>query len=433
MMKDLILKADQSFGLFSKGDTVTVALSGGADSVALLHSLISLQDELGIVVNAAHLNHSIRGQEADRDENFVKAFCKEHGVDLFCEKLDVPKYAVENHLSLELAARELRYDFLNRVAKDKIATAHTASDNLETLIFNLTRGTALKGLCGIPPKRGNIIRPIILCTREDIENYCNDNGLNYVTDSTNLSDDYSRNKIRHNVIPVLKQLNQNVEYAAARTSASLNEDNSFLDEYAQNVMFSLDNEGSLEVVSLELYSPSVAKRVIKQYFEVCYPSVHLENHHINSIYKICLLKKGKVNLPCDIYGDVSGGKLSFFTDNASFSQSFSVNITENTNVNNLFSNNIIDCDKIVGKLTVRTRMEGDSIRLNNRGCTKTLKKLYCENKIPKNLRDSLPVIADEKGVVWVYNIGVSARCAVTKNTKRIYEIEVLNKTGENNE
>ena len=432
MMKNIILKAQSSFILFSKGDIVTVALSGGADSVALLHSLFSLENELGITVNAAHLNHSIRGEEADRDEKFVKDFCESLGITLFCEKLDVPQYASDNHISLELAARELRYGFLNRVAKGKIATAHTASDNLETLIFNLTRGTALKGLCGIPPKRDNIIRPIILCSREDVEAYCKKNNLSYVTDSTNLSDDYSRNKIRHKVIPVLKELNSSVEYSAMRACASLNEDNNFLEEYSQKVMFSLENDGALAVNCINYYPSAVAKRVIKQYFDVCYPNVCLENHHINSIYKICCENKGKINLPSNIYANVSAGRLSFFTENDANHQTFKINIIEKENVNNLFSNNLLDCDKIEGKLTIRTRMEGDSIRLHNRGCTKTLKKIFCENKIPVNIRETLPVIADEKGVVWVCDIGVSARCAVSPKTKRIFEIEVL-KTGDNYE
>ncbi len=423
-MIDLILKASQTFGMFCEGDNVTVALSGGADSVALLHALVSLKDKLKINVNAAHLNHSIRGDEADRDEEFVKSLCKKLGVTLFCEKLDVPSYAESNHLSLELAARELRYDFLRRVAIGKIATAHTASDNLETLIFNLTRGTALKGLCGIPPIRDNIVRPIILCSRSDVENYCQQNRLSFVTDSTNLSDEYSRNKIRHNVIPILKEINSNVEYAAVRTAHSLSEDNHYLENTAKKIMFTLLDDDSLAADGFCDLSPSIAKRVIKCYFEVCYPEVTLENRHINAIFEACAKNGGKVNLPECIYASVKEGRLSFFADEEAVPKNFKVNITKKINVNNLFSNNLLDCDKIVGKLTIRSRAEGDSIRLYNRGCTKTLKKLYCENKVPLEIRESLPVISDDNGVVWVHTIGVASRCAVSKNTKRVYEIKV---------
>ena len=424
-MLDSILKANELFAFFKKGDTVTVALSGGADSVALLHALVLLKDELGITVNAAHLNHSIRGAEADRDEQFAINFCKSLGVEIFHEKIDVPKYANDNHLSLELAARELRYDFLNRVASCKIATAHTASDNLETLIFNLSRGTALKGLCGIPPKRDNIIRPIICCTREDIENYCKNNHLAYVTDSTNLSDDYSRNKIRHNVIPVLKEINNSVELSTVRTAQLVNEDNDYLETCAKELLFGLLTDNGVLVSGICDLHIAIAKRIIKFYFSICYPEVTLENHHINSIYSICL-DCGKVNLPSSVFAEVKNGMLTFYDNEDTESQKFSVVIKETKFVNNLFSNDMLDCDKIEGKLTVRTRLEGDSIRLNNRGCTKTLKKLYCECKIPLNIRNSLPVIADDKGVVWVHNIGVASRCAVSKTTKNIIKIEVNN-------
>ncbi len=422
-MKDLILKANDSFSLFEKGDTITVALSGGADSVAMLHALIGLRDKFSLTVNAAHLNHSIRGDEADRDESFVKELCKNLDIELFCEKLDVPKYANENHLSLELAARELRYDFLNRVATGKIATAHTASDNLETLLFNLSRGTALKGLCGIPPKRDNIIRPVIFCTRQNIEEYCIQNNLFFVTDSTNLSDDYSRNKIRHNIVPVIKDINNNAEVLAVKTAIALSEDNDYLDATAKEVLFKHCDDDTLLIDELNKLHSAIAKRVIKEYFNILYPDVLLENRHINGIYNICILKQGKVNLPCCIYAEVNDSRLSFYSNEIE-NIDFSVKIEETENVNNLFSNNLLDYDKIIGKLIVRTRNEGDSIRLQNRGCTKTLKKLYCEYKIPLNIRDNLPVIADDKGVVWIHTIGVCGRCAVTANTIKAYKIEV---------
>ncbi len=423
-MKDLVLKAINRFSLLEKGDTVTVAFSGGADSVALLHILNSLKEELEISVNAAHLNHSIRGEEADRDQRFAENFCKTYGIPLFCEKEDVPKYATEKRLSLELAARELRYSFLNRVADGKIATAHTASDNLETLIFNLTRGTALKGLCGIPPKRDNIIRPVIFCTREDIENYCAENDLQFVTDSTNLSDDYSRNKIRHKVIPVMKEINKSVEIAAVRTAVALTQDNIFLEKHANELLFSLTNEDSLTVSSFAELDESVAKRVIICYFKICYPDIVLENRHINEIYSACIGGKPKVNLPKNLYAIVENGELKV-TDGGYISEEFAVRITECKNVNNLFANNLMDCDKIIGKPIVRTRKEGDKIRLYGCGYTKTLKKLFCEYKIPLNVRENLPVIADDEGVIWVYNIGVAQRVAVSGSTEKMFKIEIL--------
>ena len=143
IMENKVLNAVNKFSLLQKGDIVTVALSGGADSVSLLYALLSLKDSLGITVNAAHLNHLIRGEEAERDQKFVTDLCRKLGVTLFTERKDIPKIAKENGMSTELAARKERYEFLSRVAVGKVATAHTASDNLETMIFNLARGTSL--------------------------------------------------------------------------------------------------------------------------------------------------------------------------------------------------------------------------------------------------------------------------------------------------
>ena len=197
-----VLAAIEDYGMLGKGSTVTVALSGGADSVALLYCLLELKEQFSLNIRAAHLNHNLRGDESLRDANFVADLCKKLNVDLSLKSADVSSVAKETGESIELAARRVRYDFLNEVSGGIIATAHTASDSFETMLFNLSRGTAIKGLSGIPPKRDNLIRPLIYCTRADVEEYCKQNNISFVTDSSNLSDDYTRNKIRHNVVPV---------------------------------------------------------------------------------------------------------------------------------------------------------------------------------------------------------------------------------------
>lgn len=425
-MEELILKAVKDFDIIEKGDNITVALSGGADSVSLLYALLSLKEKLGITVDAAHINHCIRGDEAERDQSFVEELCEKLNVKLFCERVHVPKFAKENHLSLELAARKVRYEFLERVATGKVATAHTASDNLETMLFNLTRGTSLKGLCGIPVKRGIFIRPIIYCKRQDVEDYCACNHLSFVTDSTNLSCDYSRNKIRHNVIPFLKEINPSVEDLAIKTAVTLNQDNAFLETTADSLLFKYCDDDGLNITDFQEISPAIAKRIIKKYFEILFLNITLENRHINDIYSVCLSGSGKINLPLNIYAVVKDGILCLDQENnLDSSVKYAVNISKCENVNNLFSNNLLDCDKIVGELVIRTRMEGDTIRLNKRGCTKSLKKLFTECKIPNNVRKSLPVIADQKGVVFIHTIGVAGRCAVSEKSKNILKIEVL--------
>ncbi len=420
-MLEKVLNAIKRFSLIEKGDTVTVALSGGADSVALLHSLLSLQNELSITVNAAHLNHGIRGEEADRDEAFVKKLCLELNVPLVCEKVDIPAIAKEKHISLELAAREVRYDFLMRTTDGLIATAHTASDNAETLLFNLTRGSGIKGLCGIPSKRERLIRPLILCSRADIEKYCCENGLSFVTDSTNLTDDYTRNKIRHNAVAVLKEINPSFEDAVSRTVSALTEDNAALDFFASELLFkTLSGEGLL-TESLKTAPSAVAKRVIVKYVEALFSELTLDYFHINALYDICI-NGGKTSLPHKLYGIVKDGILTLNDGQNENLPEFFVEFVKVEKVNNLLSIDLIDCDKIVGDLKLRTRREGDTIRLKNRGCTKTLNKLFTENKVPNSLRDVIPVVCDDEGVVWVYGMGVSQKCALTSNSKNVVEV-----------
>lgn len=425
-MEKSVLTAIERFSLLENTTEVTVALSGGADSISLLYALFNLRKKLGITLYAAHLNHMIRGDEALRDEEFVKQQCEKLGVPLFCERIDVPAYAKEHKLSTELAAREVRYDFLSRVSRGVVATAHTASDNLETLLFNLTRGSALKGLCGIPPKRGIFIRPLILSTRADVEDYCQKNGISYVTDSTNLSDEYTRNKIRHKVIPVLKEINPNAERAAVRTAAELSEDNLFLEECADKYLSDNLSGGGLNISALP--KTPIAKRAIKKLAEITVPQLSLDNLHINEIYRICN-GGGRTGLPSECFAEVKDGKLIIAKQSAKNSVKFEFDVqierrindlfTKEEKINNLLLNNSLDCDKIIGKSVIRTRQAGDSIRLAGRGCTKSLKKLMNECCVPTELRDSLPVIADESGVIWIYGIGVAQRCAVTKNSRNI--------------
>lgn len=425
MIEKAIIENSSKYNLFPDNSVVTVALSGGADSVALTFALKKLESRLKIKVKAAHLNHMIRGDEANRDEVFAKDFCKSINVPFVCEQIDVPSYAKENALSLETAARLVRYDFLNRVNEGVIATAHTASDNLETLILNLARGTAIDGLCGIPVKRDNIVRPIISVTRKMVEKYCEENNLSFVTDSTNLSDDYTRNKIRHNIVPILKELNPKIENSVLKTSRSITEISNMIKLDAKNYIKENFGDNKLDVSKLSKLNSEIAKKVIIEFVKECDSEISLEACHIESIYNICL-NGGKTGIPKNKYCQNKNGYLFIgFEDDNAEKINFSVEMKEITEkINNLFLNNSLDCDKIVGKLVLRTRIAGDSIRLLNRGCTKPLTKLYNECSVPVNLRDTLPVIADDLGVVWIHSIGVAQRCAVSKTTNKALEIVV---------
>ncbi len=432
-MEKSVLEAIEKFSLFEKGTTVTVALSGGADSMALLYVLNSLKEELNITLRAAHLNHLIRGEEAFSDEEFVKKTCENLNIPLFIKREDVPAFAENEGISTELAARKLRYSFLESIAEGGVvATAHTASDNLETVILNLVRGSGIDGVAGIPAKRGIFVRPIILSTRADVEGYCEKNKIPYVTDSTNLSDDYTRNKIRHNIVPLLKELNPSAESTVLRSSMLLREDGEFLNQTAKRyISENLSADHRLNIKDFKDISLPIAKRIIKEYIKNEAPEISLENVHIENALNTAL-SGGRTGLPKKHTLYKEGKFLRVSDDENTKTVKFEVSFSECDNVfyetskkiNNLFLKSSLNCDKIVGKLVLRTREVGDTIRIAGRGCTKTLRQLYNECGIPNYLRETLPVLADDLGVVWVCDIGVAQRCVVNNKTKRIIKIDV---------
>lgn len=431
MILSKIRAADRQYGLFGGVESITVACSGGADSMALLHALCVLAPEYGFTVSAAHYNHCIRGEEADRDERFVREHCEKSGIPYAAGRGNVPEYAEQNNMSTELAARELRYEFLTRSTNGGVvATAHHAGDNLETMLFNLSRGTALAGLCGIPAKRGIFIRPLLLCSREEIEEYCAANGIDYVTDSTNLSDEYSRNRLRHRVVPELKALRPSVEAAAVRTAQSLSEDEECLSQIALQEYERRCSDGALSIEDFGELPKAIAKRVLK-YFWVGQTGENPDFLHITEMYACCL-GQGKRSLPGERCALLKNARLYIESAKKALPTRFSVEISEknadflktNRKIHNLLLKNSLDCDKIVGKLVLRVRETGDRVFIKGRGGTKTLKKLYNEYKIPLYERENLPVLADDKGIVWIGRIGVAERCAVSDETKRIYAVSM---------
>ena len=446
-MKNKVIKTLKQYDMLEGTGEVTVALSGGADSVALLSVLNELKDDFGFKLFAAHLNHSIRGAEADEDEEFVKSLCRELKVELFCEKRDIPSIAEKEHKSLELAARDERYDFLRGVRRGKIATAHTAGDNLETVLFNLSRGASLSGLCGIPKVRGDIIRPLIFCTRREIEDYCREKGLDFRTDSTNSDVSYSRNRIRLKVVPELKKINPSLENTVANACILNAEDNDYLDKAANDAYIAAkqgENSG-LNAEFLFGCHPSIAKRVIFKYYRDTV-GTSPDSLFVSKIYELSEKKHGRTELKYGFCAERSFGVLTIKkikdrtgqTDDFSFSVNAKdmssdcpfvgfekINLRNCEKINNLLFKNTLDCDKISGNLTVRNRREGDKIKIAGRGVTKKLKKLFCEARVPSEIRDKIPVLADDEGPVWVAGFGVDERVKIDKNTNNAVKAELL--------
>lgn len=261
-----VRKAVTDFEMVSPGDIVYAALSGGADSVSLLYVLRDLREELGITLRAVHINHRLRGEESDRDMLFCEELCGKLGVPLEIRQLDLSKCR-EKHESLEECARKARYDAFSEVTEGytaRLATAHNANDCAETVLLNIMRGTGLKGLCGIPPTRNGIIRPLIYCSRAEVEEYCGANGLSYVTDSTNLSDDYTRNRVRRFILPEMLKINGSFLEAISRMTGTLREDSAYLETLAEQALTSARTDRGWRAAELAALPKPVRSRAVKK-------------------------------------------------------------------------------------------------------------------------------------------------------------------------
>lgn len=262
-MLDTVKRTISDYTMLATGENVLVALSGGADSVVLLLSL----RELGYPVRAFHLNHCLRGAESDRDEAFCRRLCDRLGVELTVERVDIAAAAGDS--AVEETARRIRYARLEHAAHGaKIAVAHNADDNLETMLFHLVRGTGAKGLTGIPPVRGRIIRPLIEIERREIEAFLLGRGQDFVTDSTNADTAYTRNRLRQEVVPILRELNPQVVQAAARLSRQLRQDETCLQSYAQTcVQLCAAGNGAWKIQPLREAAPAVRSRALRLLLE----------------------------------------------------------------------------------------------------------------------------------------------------------------------
>ena len=414
------------------GRTIAVGVSGGADSMALLHVLLELKDEFAMNIIACHVNHGIRGETADRDEKFVVEACKRLGVDVRILRADVPGTAKKMHLGVEECGRRTRYDFFNSVADDVIiATAHTLSDRSETLLLNIARGASVKGLCSIPAVRGNIVRPLIDCTRADIEKYCSDNSIEFVTDETNFEDIYSRNRIRLNVIPELKKLNPSLERAFMRLISNAEEENDFMNGFSREILGKVKLKNGYNARLLNDEHPAVRKRVI---FEIINNETGIapEAVHVEQVDKI--LQGGRTEIIGDTVVEVKNGVMKinpqkeeiadweFDFDSLSAEIPFGKIRGEIIHRNNLslkqsVHNKVLDYDSIVGHCVLRNRRPGDKMKLAGSSCTKTLKKLFNEKHIEN--RNCAAVLADEAGICWVQGLGCADRCKIKPETDKI--------------
>lgn len=324
-MLNIITKTIAKYNLIQENDVVAVGVSGGPDSVALLHVLSNLKECLGIRLMAVHVNHTLRGDESDGDLRYVADLCKRLGVELCTKSVDTKVFAKQKKLSIELAARELRYGFYDEVAAaygvDKIALAHNMNDRSETVLMNIIRGTGLDGLKGIDYIRDRYIRPFLNVDRNRIEKYCEENGLFPRIDSSNLNNIYTRNKIRLDVIPYINKLfDVNIANSVCRMSEIIKDDLDFLKEQSDNIFKKCKIEVkngilTINMTELKKYHIAIIKRVLRRAIsEVKGNVVSIENVHIESIIKLIFEgKTGKiVELPANLRVKRLRGQLSIF-------------------------------------------------------------------------------------------------------------------------
>ena len=430
-----IRTAIKKYDMINKGETVCCALSGGADSVAALIGLSELSGELGFSLTAVHINHLLRGEESGRDENFCRNLCEKMGVPLTVFQRDAAAFSHSLGTSVETGAREMRYEIFAGLPADKICTAHNLDDNAETVIFRMARGTGLKGLTGIPPVRGKIIRPMLFCTRKEIESFLAKRGQDFVTDSTNLTDDDARNKIRHKIIPALSDICGGFPNNVENLTRSLSEDEDFL----TNSALKCKND------DLRALHPAVRKRVI--ILQLKEHGITVSNQQVEAVENI--LRGGKITLG-NIVLHLTDGRL-YFTKNESIEEIPSQNIekegefafssdkiviiskakSEKMNkaqiINKNSTTDLLDYDKIKGSIVLRNRLRADKFKPAGGKHTKELRKLLQE-KLPIWERGKSAVIADELGVVWSEHFGIADRVKPDDNSENLLKIEIKNRS-----
>lgn len=443
-----IFCAIDRYNMLENIHSVIIGVSGGADSMALLRFFEDYARKNDLKIVAAHVNHCLRGEEAERDEAFVRTYCKTNSVQLEACRVDVNEVACRDGLGIEECARRIRYEFFKRLAATcggVIATAHTLSDSVETALINLSRGTGPAGLCGIPPKRGNIIRPLILMKRAETKLYCELSGISYVTDSTNLLPTYTRNKVRLEVVPLLKELNSSFEDNAARSLAILRAD----EEYLNSIAMSFVNEytispGVFDLSNVMTQPLPILSRVVRLIiFE--FITSNVSAHHIELVLNIIKNNSGAVTLPGKFRLSVKDNILkvqkeltkikvplsSFecaFAEGITLTESgeeFIIKVLDREKIDSFVKKNKIeffytlDYAKITPNAKFRYRRAEDKFCQAGRNVTKSIKKLFNELNVPRENREKIFMLANENEILWINEIGVSQQVTVTENTKKV--------------
>ena len=456
MIFEKVLSTINKHNLIEEGDRIVLGVSGGPDSICLLHLLNRLKEELKIEIYAAHLNHQIRGIEAQKDALYVSQICESMGVTHFIKSIDVPTYCEENGLSIEEGARKLRYEMFDEIRKktksNKIAVGHNLNDQAETVLMRIMRGTGLQGLRGIEYIRDNeIIRPILDLDRSEIEAYCDKHKLNPRIDKSNLESIYTRNKIRLELIPYMKDnFNSNIIESIVRMSNGLKNDSDYIEEealmkFSEVCTFKPDTVEVNLNQYLDLHN-AIKVRVLRNGIKYILGDTNfLDQKHIEDVIGLENENKinKKINLPRGVFAYRKQNSIVLTTKEIVNEEiEFCYNIPSNGFVKlkelNMVveittmsieryrslktdkSSKVFDFNKVKGGITIRNRQQGDKIKLA--GGSKKLKDLFIDLKIPREDRCKIPVMVDQEGVILVGDYRVSENYKIDSQTKEVLKI-----------
>lgn len=452
--------------MIEKGDKVILAVSGGPDSTAMLYLMNDLRNDLECSLHIAHLNHCLRGEESDEDAVFVKEQALKLNIPITVEELDV-KNLITDKESLESGARRIRYEFFKKVMSDiqanKVAQGHTADDQAETVLMRLLRGSGTKGLSGIPPIRDNIyIRPLIEISRSEVEAYLQSIDIQPRWDSSNLSTEYERNRIRHELIPLLEsKYSPNIKSIFCQTAEILRAEDEFLDILAKDALCQCLEKGNshnkgdqggfintitIQTDNLKKHHISIQRRIIRIAIESILGDLRrYEFHHIDEI--MSLIETGKtgnsISLPRGITAEKSYGKIIIKLDEDETIEPFDfiikvpgeteipslgLKILTSIGKGNSYSKELyqktFDYDVIEGELHIRSRRKGDRFQPLGMSSTKKLKEFFIDEKIPRSQRDRIPILTDGNKIMWVIGYSIDDRFKVTTQTKTHLSVTV---------
>jgi tRNA(Ile)-lysidine synthase len=445
--------------MLQDGDKVVVGVSGGPDSICLLHVLLKLRDRFSLGLIAAHVNHGLRGKDADADAKYVEDFCRTNDVEFRCIKEDIHKISAERNVSDETAGREIRYEFFERLKRenqaDKIAIAHNLNDQAETVMMRIMRGTGLEGLVGIKPIRDGVyIRPLLTCARAEIEGYCSRNGISPRIDKTNFESIYARNKIRLELIPYIeKNFNKDIINVLNRLSQGAKVDSEYLEQETEKKYKKYCKNLETKVIIAKeafLEHEAVSTRLIRMAFSQVLGN--LRNFDRIHIYQVIQLQRNgtgkKLMLPNGVavfnnYGDISI-YIHGVQDEAArniedvFKLRMGVNELKNLGLRVTIEqisdeedcrskNEFIKCfdsSKVNGDITLRFRKPGDKFNPLGMDGSKKLKDIFIDMKVPQDKRDKTPLICFGGNIAWIVGYKTSDGSKTDKLTKNIIKIRV---------